>query len=48
MQLTNTEAALTTDKNEATNVSDQKMGQCSITWPDDVVCNTHYTLYSPQ
>jgi hypothetical protein len=48
MQLTNTEAALTIDKNEATNVSDQKMGSCSITWPDDVVLYTHYMRYSPQ
>eukprot|EP00953_Heterococcus_sp_UTEX-ZZ885_P040343 20632-Heterococcus_DN1.PRE.4 len=28
--------ALKTDKNETTNISDQKMGQSSITWPDDV------------
>jgi hypothetical protein len=48
MQLTNTWTALKTDKNETTNISDQKMGQSSITWPDDVTVYTHYTYYSPQ
>jgi hypothetical protein len=48
MQLTNTWTALKTDKNETTNISDQKMGQSSITWPDDVAVHIHYTWNSPQ
>jgi hypothetical protein len=41
MQLTNTWTALKTDRNETANISDQKMRQSSITWPDDVVVNVH-------
>jgi hypothetical protein len=48
MYLTKQEAASITDKTQPNIKFDQKMGQYSINWPDDVVCYMHYWVNSPQ